>query len=373
MAISRDLTQKLKKDDDSDEDDGEQDRPMYLTSSDKENPWMTAAKTETEVEEFISGYRKYWDEQHRKENKQDKASESNTSTNEGDKTQNGFEESEMKDLPESMNPVEEVIEEYLPGQNGFSVHNKSDESESEGKKKQKIDKKQKKKLQKTSKDKLGIKSPKSKITKSKAKAGTSSWSILPVNETIAPAEDNSNGVKDIDIDEMFDSVDDKLQDKINAKLAKVKRMLDQETKNENKKARRKRNKKKDDSVSDVDKLGLKGQRNMKPMIDKPIEESTDSRPSSIQNSRSEKVINVTNVTDRTAASKPKAAEIDPNKFMNMKPKHIKTLLPDEIAGEEDALDDSETEEDQHRIISEAFADDDVVDEFRKEKEDEVTD
>ena len=108
-----------------------------------------------------------------------------------------------------------------------------------------------------------------------------------------------------------------------------------------------------------------------PIIDKPIEESTSSQPS-MEDPQIEKVINITEF-NKLVTSKKETAEIDPNKFINMKPKHVKTMLPEEIGGDHDALDDSEgeNEEDQHQIISEAFADDDVVDEFRKEKEEEV--
>lgn len=48
--------------------------------------------------------------------------------------------------------------------------------------------------------------------------------------------------------------------------------------------------------------------------------------------------------------------------------NLKTQLPNVTTGGDE---DSEQEEQTHRIMSEAFADDDVVEEFRKEKEEEV--
>ena len=77
----------------------------------------------------------------------------------------------------------------------------------------------------------------------------------------------------------------------------------------------------------------------------------------------------TSSVDRSNASK---IEIDPNKYINIKPKHLNTDLPIDITGGDDVLDDSEDEEERRNVVSEAFADDDVVEEFRKEKEEEVS-
>jgi U3 small nucleolar RNA-associated protein 14 len=57
--------------------------------------------------------------------------------------------------------------------------------------------------------------------------------------------------------------------------------------------------------------------------------------------------------------------IDPNKFIAMKPKHLQTELPDIVTGGDDAIDDNEDDiVDRQMTITEAFADDDVVAEFR---------
>ena len=58
------------------------------------------------------------------------------------------------------------------------------------------------------------------------------------------------------------------------------------------------------------------------------------------------------------------AELDPNKFIKTGPIQLQTQLPDEITGGDEGLDDSDTERDKHLTISEAFADDDVVADFR---------
>lgn len=358
MSISRELTQKVKKDADSDEDDDE-DQVVQLSSTDKENPWMNAVKSQSEIEDFVSGYRKFWDEKNKKEKNQITENGDEDSAKIRGDVKKLFEEPEINVIPANKNPVEKVIEEYPHEQNGFTIDDISDESGNANKPMKT------KKLQKKNKDKLGIKSPKSKVVNNKklsVNAGTSNWSISPVD---SPSENGLSRTEDIDLDEMFDSVDEKLQDKIQRKRAKVEYLLQREIKREK---RRGKKRKTDDSTDDVKKLELKGQKTLRPVIDKPLEETSNSQATN-EESNVGKII----ATDlkNLSTTKSKTTEIDPNKFMNMKPKHVKTMLPDEVGGEEGVLDDEESEAKQHEMISEAFADDDVVDEFRKEKEEEV--
>lgn len=104
----------------------------------------------------------------------------------------------------------------------------------------------------------------------------------------------------------------------------------------------------------------------KPILDSPLEETT-----SMENVHEEsnltslkKIVN----TIQEPAGTSNEMEIDPKKYVNIKPKHLKTQLPDVATAGDD---DSEQEEETHRIMNEAFADDNVVEEFRKEKEEEM--
>ncbi|KZC09475.1 U3 small nucleolar RNA-associated protein 14 like protein A, partial [Dufourea novaeangliae] len=63
LSVGRELTQKLKKADDSDEEDENNSSPVLPPTADAENPWVNNDKTESEVDNFIKSYRKYWDEQ----------------------------------------------------------------------------------------------------------------------------------------------------------------------------------------------------------------------------------------------------------------------------------------------------------------------
>lgn len=63
LSISRELTQKIRPVDDSDEEeDEENESPLVLSSSDKDNPWMNSTKSKSEIDEFVECYRKYHDE-----------------------------------------------------------------------------------------------------------------------------------------------------------------------------------------------------------------------------------------------------------------------------------------------------------------------
>lgn len=103
----------------------------------------------------------------------------------------------------------------------------------------------------------------------------------------------------------------------------------------------------------------------KPILDSPLEETT-SREHVQKDLTSLKTI--ANSVQKPSGTDSHEVEIDPKKYVNIKPKHLKTQLPDVATyGDED----SDQEKETHRIMSEAFADDDVVEEFRKEKEEEV--
>lgn len=66
LSIGRELTQKIKQVDSDDEENEENEAPLMLSNNDKRNPWMNSVKVESEIDEFIKTYRKYWDEKHQK-------------------------------------------------------------------------------------------------------------------------------------------------------------------------------------------------------------------------------------------------------------------------------------------------------------------
>lgn len=68
LAISRDLTEKLKENDDNSESESEEEKNAINSSEHINNAWINGIKTEEEITSFITSYRKYWDE-HNKQNK----------------------------------------------------------------------------------------------------------------------------------------------------------------------------------------------------------------------------------------------------------------------------------------------------------------
>ncbi|XP_014244568.1 U3 small nucleolar RNA-associated protein 14 homolog A [Cimex lectularius] len=60
LAKSRDLTKKLNQDTDSDNEEDDTGPADNISSAEKNNPWVK--KSASEINDFISGYRKYWDE-----------------------------------------------------------------------------------------------------------------------------------------------------------------------------------------------------------------------------------------------------------------------------------------------------------------------
>ncbi|XP_058805154.1 U3 small nucleolar RNA-associated protein 14 homolog A [Phymastichus coffea] len=346
LSINKELTRKVKKDEDSEDDDDENNMLLQQTNDDNENPWMKPVKCQSEIDDFISGYRKYWDKQNQSQNKSNQNEiQLDKSENETISIKKIFKEFDIQGVPEYENLVED-------SQNNDA--SKSNNMRS---------------LKKLSKDKLGLKSTINKIKIMKCKnivpVGTSHWSVSPFDLAVDNDKNrDENYSNEIDIDEMFDSIDNKMQDKITQKLGRIKRELEREYKYEKKKKRTKI----ENEMDDVEKLGLKGPHICKPLITKPIKETTNLKPAN-EDPVIEQVKNISELNKRTTLQTSKI-EIDPNKFIKIKAKHVNTRLPDELGGEEQGLDDSETE-DQYQIISEAFADDDVVDEFRKEKEEEI--
>ncbi|XP_012539674.2 U3 small nucleolar RNA-associated protein 14 homolog C [Monomorium pharaonis] len=105
----------------------------------------------------------------------------------------------------------------------------------------------------------------------------------------------------------------------------------------------------------------------KPILDSPLEETTTSREHVQKDNDLMSLKAIANSVEKPVDIDSYEPEIDPKKYVNVKPKHLKTQLPDVATyGDEDS-----DQEETHRIMSEAFADDDVVEEFMKEKDEEV--
>ncbi|XP_014225952.1 U3 small nucleolar RNA-associated protein 14 homolog A [Trichogramma pretiosum] len=344
LAISRELTQKLKTDD-SDEDDyvyenAQEDAPTKTSETD--NPWNANSKpSESEVDAFIGQYRKYWDEQHKKlaegakdNEEQDSEDSEKESVDCVDVTKEFIETDNVEQESADTNDVEKKTLET----NDLAECVTDASSTKKGKKK------------KTKKQKEEIESKKSpkKLVKS-------------VEETTKSS--NSNKKKSLS------KTDSTANESVQNKKSKTEKI--QEKKMKNKKNKKKDGnseaKSKDNSVEDLEKLGLKNQRVLRPQIDKPMDESDDEKERDVDAIK-------TVINQVTTKRKIENTTLDQNKII--KPKIMKTMLPDDT-DEEDVLDDIEDEneyvsnrEDERRF-TQAFRDTDLARDFRKEKAAEI--
>lgn len=173
----------------------------------------------------------------------------------------------------------------------------------------------------------------------------------------------------LDLDEIFNSLEKKLKCKIDEKLQKVQKKPETTTNRKTKKYEEKCEEEEDQDISEPE-FRARGTIR-RPILDQPLEETT-SKENAQDNNNVTTLNTVTNTKQKpieeTNSQEKVVKEIDPDKYLNVKPKYIKTQLPDMVTGEDD---NSEQEDETHRIMSEAFADDDVVEEFKREKEEEV--
>nr|XP_034189957.1 U3 small nucleolar RNA-associated protein 14 homolog A [Osmia lignaria] len=409
LSISRELTQKLKKSTDREEDDEEEDESInytaYLRSSnDKENPWINNTKSESEIDQFISSYRKYWDDQKSQfknqqsdtinknkieiENKQTEISSKNlkdsnisnitlhyntVSKTESPKIQHVQEIPKQKSNNQ-ITPLEHLKASTFQDQN--STCNVESFKKQNHKKNEKILASNAETIKHSSSN-VTIKRKLSNNNKKMDKkanlhasnniTATSAWNVEFLENNHAPNVSNSltSGHSNTEkINKMFDVMEDKMNDRIKLKLQQVTQKYIT--------AKRKSKFKNiiEDEKDHFDGLEIQA-KNRRPIIDSSLIESITNGSleldTELQNSKNIKYDNVLSVNKSNASE----VEIDPNKYINVKPKQLKTDIPADILEGNDALDDVEDEEERYNVISEAFADDDVVEEFRKEKEQEI--
>lgn len=163
------------------------------------------------------------------------------------------------------------------------------------------------------------------------------------------------------IDDLFDKAEDNLADVVSRKLSKIKSSL--------KKAEKKRLKSKSKAKTrNNESLKMKSTSN-RPDLDEKLSETVngeeahkEDEPKSLR-----KLLEKSSAVEAT----PKLTEltINPNKFVTIEPKLLKTALPDHLNDED--VSDNEANDDHRLTIAEAFEDDDIVMDFKEEKDSKV--
>ncbi|XP_078039041.1 U3 small nucleolar RNA-associated protein 14 homolog A isoform X2 [Augochlora pura] len=403
LSVGRELTQNIKRVNDSEEEDEGKNLPLQLPVTDVGNPWVQ--KSESEIDNFVKSYRKFWEKETNQSSNQPSIVNNGINA-ENKKLQISTENQELQISAENQelqisaenqelqisteNQELQISAENPKAGNIFDENTRypADEKDKEMKDKEHT------KVVKSGKDNgtheskqvsrsiLSDDDQKSKkIVKLQKKnykkaAATSAWNVQSIEqdhiEQAFPSLTNlrfdsltniSNKEK---IDKIFNAAEEKLQEQVKSKLQHI-------TEDYNKVSKKRKHKDySEPKRDDFDGLQMQNE-NKRLVIDLPLQENTD-RIDVESNANLENAKDIAH-SNNLFVNKPNtntvnksAKEIDPSKYINVKPKHLYTDLPADITGGDDVLDDSENENEKQNVISEAFADDDVVDEFRKEKQ-----
>lgn len=291
MAISRELTQKLKSANSDSDDDNMEFEEIDISKIDSKNPWVNGIKPEKEVSDFVSGFRKYWQEHNK------------SMTANGNVAGNS---SEKKNDVEKSGRKPKIIKEKG---------------------------KPKKKILKQNKNVVPLKSPSS----------TSEWEVCLLN---SKAKTNNE-----DVDTIFETLEEKIKKKIKKDYGKLKN-LTKKNKIKKMKSLLKKSKKID--------LAMKPIR-QKQIIDEELLENTEVEETGNEKSavHSKKVMSALNI----AENKPEHVNINPEKFLEVKKTVLQSAIPD-LSIPNDNEEDSGN---QKHLILEAFEDDDITEDFKKDK------
>lgn len=437
LSKSRELTVKIVKDKDSEsEKEDEEVAEPEPAEEDPNNPWVV--KRSKEMEEFVSGYRKYWETKEKDGNKTHdtavKVSDNSSDILEDNEcveqdtlnqTNNQNSKNKQRQFNAVANEISDCVASHSANENSYCGKNVFTVNTSTNKTSQ-LKTNNNKSLTMfeitTSPVKRGIKSNNvsfsTKLNESKtnvkningpkSECKSGAWTIFEASSgnksdvpnaksskkiqvvkskttktvqnlnksfqvtdskpmavrTNLPSNHNNNveeiKVKDIEtrvhknksLDELFEEAEDKLHSKIKAKMGKIKQTLD-----------RKRIKSSENisesETEEMPSLEIKRSKIVADMDEELIENTQDSVRAKSDN-------NILSKTLLTASAEPKPTEnIDPNKYLKVTPRKIISKVPEIMTEGDDALDDEETtDNDRHLTISEAFAEDDVVDQFQ---------
>jgi U3 small nucleolar RNA-associated protein 14 len=332
LAVSRSLTHKTEDTHSTDDEADENETiPDITLAQDPMNPWMLKRSDKTNIDaEFNFGYKKYLKDKMYKK-KEDTDSESNDEDDDNGNNENSVTEmSTLKErvskLSQSKDPKEEIIE-YV------------------------IDAAAIKKI------KLQNKSTSNVVKKKEPLpfTATSNWNV----ETI-----DSNEKHDVlnEVSTAFECLEDDVALKIEKKLKKLRTNIEKlQNYTEHGDFKRKKSHEEHDNF---EYLKMKNKKT-KAIIDEELLESNDYT----SNNSLDEVKSLTKILEMAPKiiQESKNSDIDPNRFIEVKPKYLNTAIPS-IDNDNDELDDEQV---VPRVnIEEVFEEDDVVASFRQEKEDE---
>lgn len=364
LAVSRNLTQKTKDLDNSDEDgDDEEIMPDLALAQDPMNPWLMSQKDKSNVNaEFDFGYKKYLKERmfKRQEDSESDSENENKMSEQNDLARNedfAILKSGITKLCKENNEVDEIY--------NISFHENVKESPTNKNVKDIINTNNKKKIdtKKASNEKNVT------IIKPSKVVATSVWRVEPVDA-------QTKLKKPVNISTVFETLENKTVNQVEKKLNRLRddiKQLDNLT--GNKKVKIDQKQQKTDMVEDsLEYLKLRN-KNTKAIIDEELIETTSKKMDNTNDVDSENKL-LENIafttetsTNQIAESKETKSDIDPTSFIAAKPKFLNSVVPEGKTGYDHLDDDDQV---VPRVnIEEVFEEDDVVASFRQEKEDEI--
>ncbi|KAI5638424.1 utp14 protein domain-containing protein [Phthorimaea operculella] len=322
LAVSRGLTQKTQDVESSDDEpDTTENIPDITLSQDPMNPWMLqrSDKSNVDAEFDFERIQKLRDEiDNDDEDSESDIDKSNNDVNKGDEV------SGQKSIPDKISQTKQASKQL---------------------KKQKSEQ------------------PVKKSNKSKKAVATSNWVVETLEES------SGNEKSSVEVSTAFESYENNVSSLVERKLKKMRNNIERLEKNKQS-GNKKRQKDKED-FDNLEYLKFKKQK-VKPIIDEALNETAtkndEDQAQENQNNNLSNILNSAKPQDQ-AADNITNTNIDPSRFIQVKPKYLKTVIP-EGENDLDQLDDDEQVVPKVNI-EEVFEEDDVVASFRQEKEDEI--
>lgn len=338
LAISRELTQKQNIEESSDE-ELEIDE-SNVPKEDPMNPW-TRKKSGDEISEFVSGYRKYW-------------MDCNENTN------------KMKEHLAGVKEEEDFVADDEPGQDVLD----EDDSETEDCNDM-ADGDQNDEQEISILSRSGVWQVEDIGDDENSDSSDSDEEVEVKYEGTNPKRNSEKS-----LDEIFDNAEDLLGSEIEKKLRKIRHVQQLEKDNEKKWRERIRNRYVPAEPTGI-KTGLEFPKiNNRAELDEEFNGDTHD-VNAINKLKSISIVKES-VASKVSRNSNAIDEIDPNNFISIKPKFLKTNMSNTIAEMDDAIDDNDdvhekrstASAEQKLTIAEAFEEDDILADFELEKEEE---
>lgn len=344
LSVSRSLTHKVQNNDSTDDEPDNEAITNVALAQDPMNPWMMQRSDKSNVDkEFDFGYKKYL------KDKMFKKREDSEDSDEG----------EANEQPgnDDLDIIKDGVRKMIADENESSddtAHIEAPIQKKQIRTKSESSQKKVQKSLKTSSKKLSLKARKL--------VATTNWMVESVQDS--PADTISRE----DISTAFDSYENSIAGQVEKKLKQLRKNIEKLEKSTSTKRDTPKEKEERDNL---EYLKLRNKK-VKAVIDEELLETGSRNPEQTQNKEkpTSKVLqSLQTPTQATTDTTNTDSNIDPSRFIQVKPKYLNTALSD-AEKDFDLLDDDEQVVPKVNI-EEVFEEDDVVASFRQEKEDEA--